>query len=1030
MAGSLENNQRDVPEKAVQRYIYDRLTGREPNIDEFVKDYPGLEDQIRLRIQVYKKIEGLSSSLMEAEDGGFGDLILGHELIGQKLGDFEILSVIGTGGMGAVFLAQQVSLDREVALKVINDITGARGKSLERFKREAKVLARISHPNIVPIYEVGEEGPYSYFAMEFVQGTSLDRILARIRNASPDEKASDVMRKCLENKDHIYSDKSGDTEGSNGAAIDTDYIFIVSRMIIRIASALEYAHEKEILHRDIKPSNILVGSDGTAKLVDFGLARSETEQTITVTGELFGTLPYMPPEQIRKPETVDCRSDVYSLAVTYYECLTLHPPFEGDTVNETMEMVKSKEAIPPKKYCPHLSTDFNTVLLHALEKSPEDRYQTSTDFAADIGNVLEFRPITAKRPSITRRAYKTMRRNPLRVAIVCALSMVILLGYFLLSTYGQKRSIAIASRMQSIAGRSFDEGEYEVALGYYEKLLRVNPDNVEAYCKAGTCCQLLRQFEKALEAYENAILLDPNFAAAYRGLGEVYFLLHRDEDAIEAYKQAIRLTPESTALYRSLASLYTIVNHPEESRECYEQIVAITQDIDPAGRHAHYYDLGLAYNNLGHYAEATAVLNKAVRLNPDLPFAYYSLGVAYDELGDRERSIASFEEAVRTYRRAIRLDPNDKDAHSFLALSYTRLGRYEEALEAYKQAIAIEPTDASNHASLAGVYEQLGLYEEAIEAYKQAIKIDPNHNHARAYFALGFVYDQLGRHEEALQPLWRYLETNPNDVIIYLSLGQIYRQLGRYEEAIRTYKQAITIDPNDARTYEDLGIAYLESGRYEESVQAYKQALEIDPNSAIIHNYLGVVYSQLDLYEHAVEACERAIKIDPNCAPACYNLGVFYCKLERYEQAIEASKKAVKIEPNFSVAYYNLGFVYYESKRFGEAIEAYMQATAIDPNNSSSLNDLAWLYSTCPEDEFRNGKTAVELAKGQMALTGPNDHGSLDTLAAAYAESGDFEKAIEYQKKAIELAGDDVKGEYEKRLAAYKANKPWRANQL
>ena len=213
MAGSLENNQRDGPEKAVQRYIYDRLAGREPNIDEFIKDYPGLEDQIRLRIQVYEEIESMSSSLMEAEDSGFGDSILGHELIGKKLGDFEILRPIGKGGMGAVFLARQVSLGREVALKVISDVRGVHSKSLERFKREAKVLAQTSHSHIVPIYEVGEQGPYSYFAMEYVQGVSLDKILASIRNASPDEKASDVMRKCLETKGSTYSDKSGDTEG-------------------------------------------------------------------------------------------------------------------------------------------------------------------------------------------------------------------------------------------------------------------------------------------------------------------------------------------------------------------------------------------------------------------------------------------------------------------------------------------------------------------------------------------------------------------------------------------------------------------------------------------------------------------------------------------------------------------------------------------------------------------------------------------------------------------------------------------------
>jgi serine/threonine protein kinase len=236
----------------------------------------------------------------------------------------------------------------------------------------------------VPIYEVGEQTPYSYFVMEYVQGVSLDKILSSIRNAPGKNKASNIIQKCLASQTNIYNNSLGDSEGSKGAEIDTEYIIAISKIIISIANALDYAHKKGILHRDVKPSNILIASDGTAKLVDFGLAKAESQQTVTVTGEFFGTPSYVSPEQIRKPETVDCRSDVFSLAATYYECLTLHAPFEGNTINETLTHVISRDAVPPKKYCPRLSADFNTVLLHALEKLPEDRYQTAGDFVADI----------------------------------------------------------------------------------------------------------------------------------------------------------------------------------------------------------------------------------------------------------------------------------------------------------------------------------------------------------------------------------------------------------------------------------------------------------------------------------------------------------------------------------------------------------------------------------------------------------------------------------------------------------------------
>jgi len=169
MAESPENNHDNIIDQAVQQFLDAQLQGQKPNIDEFVKNYPGFEHEIRQKIVKIQRIDGLFSCLMQSDDSDFGETIAEHDLVGQTLGDFEILSLIGAGGMGAVFLARQVSLDREVALKVISDVSGARSKSLERFKREAKVLAKISHPNIVPIYEVGEQGPYSYFAMEVTE---------------------------------------------------------------------------------------------------------------------------------------------------------------------------------------------------------------------------------------------------------------------------------------------------------------------------------------------------------------------------------------------------------------------------------------------------------------------------------------------------------------------------------------------------------------------------------------------------------------------------------------------------------------------------------------------------------------------------------------------------------------------------------------------------------------------------------------------------------------------------------------------
>jgi eukaryotic-like serine/threonine-protein kinase len=478
-----EHNPENIIEQAVQRFVDAQLQGQKPDVDEFVKQYPEFENQIRKRLQNLNEIDSLFDCLMQADTSDFGNAITESNLVGQKLGDYEILKMVGQGGMGAVFLARQVSLDREVALKVISSVGGPQAKNLDRFKRESKVLAQISHPNIVPIYEIGQQGPYSYFAMEYVKGVSLSKIIDAVRKAPQSQKASDVMAKCLFESGISFTEQT--KKGNSGAEVDTDYIINISKVIISIATALDYAHKQGILHRDVKPANILIKYDGTAKLVDFGLARAQAQQTITLSGEFFGTPSYVSPEQIRKPETVDCRSDVFSLAATYYECLTLHPPFGGDTINETLTQVISCEAVPPKKYCPRLSMDFNTVLLHALEKSPEDRYQTASDFASDIKNLLEFKPIKAKRPSITSRAYKTLRRNPLKVVIVGISILVIVLSYFLFSNRIQQKNVTIVRELYQLGSRKASQGEFTEALMYLEKAIKVNPKFIGAYSLAG-----------------------------------------------------------------------------------------------------------------------------------------------------------------------------------------------------------------------------------------------------------------------------------------------------------------------------------------------------------------------------------------------------------------------------------------------------------------------------------------------------------------------------------------------------------------
>src|SRR6266550_4892747 len=304
------------------------------------------------------------------------------ELLGE-LGDYELLEEVGRGGQGVVFRARQKSLNRTVALKVISLGQWASKAHLKRFRLEAEAAARLEHPGIVPIHEVGERDGSCYFSMKFIEGGQLDEVARR--EPIPIRRAVELMA--------------------------------------NVARTVHYAHEHGILHRDIKPGNILLDTKGEAHLTDFGLARLvESESSVTHTLDVLGTPSYMAPEQaIGNNAAVSSTTDVYGLGAVLYQLLTSQPPFAGGATYETIKLLLDSEPRQPRLLNPKIDRDLSTICLKCLEKDPKRRYPSALALAEDLERWLKHEPILARHTGILTRGKKWVRRNPTSALLAASL---------------------------------------------------------------------------------------------------------------------------------------------------------------------------------------------------------------------------------------------------------------------------------------------------------------------------------------------------------------------------------------------------------------------------------------------------------------------------------------------------------------------------------------------------------------------------------------------------------------------------------
>ncbi|MBI4601648.1 MAG: protein kinase [Planctomycetes bacterium] len=766
----------------------------------------------------------------------------------KRLRDYRILKEVGRGAMGIVFEAVHETLGRRVALKVLPGSFALDPRRVERFYREARATARVHDPHIVPVYDVGEAEGTHFYAMDFIEGPSLDRLIALARKEAEARKPR------------------------RGSSSDRTYLHAAVEEIAGVAEGLEKAHRLGLIHRDVKPSNILVeggtalastpegGRTGRYVLLDFGLVHEVEAKTLTRSGEMVGTLGYMSPEQVSRGQ-VDGRSDVYSLGLVLYELLTLRAPFEGKSDHELPRAILFEEPPLPRRLNPRVSRDLETIVLHAMEKNPERRYATAGELASDLRRYLRGEPVRARPQSAWRRGLRRAWRHKARVALAAMALAVATLSGVLLWPKGTP-SLAILPF-------AHPGGDQET----------------EALCD-GLLDSLIRSLGgPRLKVRPRSSVI------GYKG---------RDQDPIKAGRDlgaGAVLTGVIQVKEGALAASFDLVDVRENSSlwsERFErrrdEILLLEREI--AGKVAEALGLRLSGEDQRRLAKSYTKSTEAYRL--------YTLGRFFWN----KRTDADFKTGIKHFEEAIAKDPGYALAYTGLADCYFSLGSSIEGgslppregmarskAEALK-ALEIDGGLAEAHASLALIYfHQDWAWARAEEELRRAIELDPDYAHAHHWYS--HLLMALGRIPESLRESREALHAEPSNFILNVHLGWHHLYAGEHDQAIRALDLSIEINPDDYHGYWHRGLAYEQKGMLPKAIEDLERAVRLGgmngPRAA-----LGHAYALSRQGDKAQAALDEMVKASSSAGTylSPYHLAVVHAGLGRVESALGLLQQA------------------------------------------------------------------------------------------------------------------------------------------
>ncbi|MEO8724555.1 MAG: protein kinase [Acidobacteriaceae bacterium] len=815
---------------------------------------------------------------------------------------YRVESKLGQGGMGAVYKALDLDLERYVAVKLMRSELLDQPDALQRFKQELLLASRISHKNILRIHDLGDSNGVKFFTMAYVDGEDLKSLIHR-------EAPLSIRR--------------------------------TTEIALQLCSALEAAHGEQVVHRDLKPENVLIDrASGQVCVSDFGLSKSievEDVTRMTMAGHSMGTPRYMSPEQVQC-KNIDQRSDLYAMGLILNEMLTGDSPFAGGSVFD--QMLQRVQSAPrnPRELRPDLPDYMVNIVMRCLERDPELRYQSAADIATDLRNQSSSQvalPPAAASGSIAAAlatpaqpapqaavAVPAANRHRLKIAAIAAVAILLLAAGLYRIVYLETHRAASPTSAAS-SSRSAPAHVSRIAVLPFQVL---GDDPKLKFMAAGfedSLASNLSQLQSVnLAASTAADKLGANTPVdvAAKKLGAQYVINGTLQGSSDRIRLVANITDTSgksppwsytldgvpkdiltleDQLFNKVTSALRLTETPDEISRT---LVRSTEDLSAYDLYLKGHDSLRGSESVKNIQDAVKDFEGSVKADPRFARGYAGLASASLGMYLRTKDSSWAQRALGAAEQARRLDENLPEARFSAAYVYSKTGRTAEAVSELQSALKLAPSSDEGYRRLGEAFAEAGNKKDAIASAQHAVELNPYY--WINYYILGQLYMRYGEYSNALAQFRKVTELEPSNAEGYQNIGNSLFLAGNISESLEAYKKALELEPTN-ENYGNIATAYLFLKRYPEAIAAYKKAIELNPREQVTAGNLGDAYrfsgdqKQANLmYQKAIALATQDLKVNPRNASTISAIALYYAKMGDAQRAIPLSDKARQLDPN------------------------------------------------------------------------------------------------------------------------------------